>query len=90
MITFKDFVPEVVKGPNIWGIREMEALEETKKKMNYWIDSERNIKIISIETVVLPNIHHPKEEGSTDPELKIRNEEAGRWYQFFRIWYKTW
>lgn len=90
MITFKDFVPEVKKGPNIWGKREMEALEETQKKMNEWMEREKNIKILSIETVVLPNIHSKMEEGSTDPELKIRNEEVGKWYQFFRVWYKSW
>mgnify|MGYP001801668930 CR=1 FL=1 len=90
MITFKDFVPEVTSGPNIFGKREMEALKETQIKMNEWLKTEPNLKVLSIETLLLPNIHNPSEEGSEDPELKIPYNQTGRWYQIFRVWYKTW
>ena len=90
MITFKDFVPAVTAGPNIFGKRSFEDLAQTRQKMNEWIENEPNLKIINIETVVLPSIHKPSEKGSDDPELKIHGETISKWYQFFRVWYKTW
>ena len=55
-----------------------------------WINSNPNIAIMNVETVVLPNIHRYSEGGSTDPELTVSQTDGqkARWNQFFRVWYR--
>jgi hypothetical protein len=44
---------------------------------------------VTLETVVLPNIWHPYEEGSSDPSLRASGEMSTSWHQFLRCWYRT-
>lgn len=89
-LRFKDFVPEQLAKAGWFTLAQHESLEELLGQIDRWIEKNPELMIVNIETVVLPNIHHPKEEGSTDPEL-VANQTDGtrvRWYQFFRVWYK--
>jgi hypothetical protein len=50
---------------------------------NAWIQAE-SVKVVNIETVVLPNIHIQGEQGTGDPELFTFAGAA--WNQFIRVW----
>jgi hypothetical protein len=51
-----------------------------------WV-AENSIQVINIETVVLPNIYEPNEQGTTDTDLETTDEVHTHWYQFVRVWY---
>jgi hypothetical protein len=84
MIQFRDFVPQQVKGSWNEG-RKYEDFEAAVAAADQWM---RKAKItpLQIETVVLPNIDAPKEEGTTDAALGTVSGWAS-WHQFLRIWY---
>lgn len=89
-VKFRDFVPErLVKG-NLFTASEYESLDDVLKELDLWIEENPEVMIVNIETVVLPNIHNRKEEGSEDPELVANQHDSSsiRWHQFFRVWYK--
>jgi hypothetical protein len=85
MLAFRDFAPEVVKEGRWFTPPTFESLEAALKAANAWI-AEESINVVNVETVVLPNIHAPFEEGTQDPELAQAN--YARWYQFIRVWYR--
>ena len=85
MIAFKDFVPTASTTGGFFSQAQYERLEQTVRRANDWIKASQK-KIVNVETVVLPNIHLPYEDGSTDPEL--RTSEGGNWHQFIRVWYE--
>ncbi len=89
LLKFKDFVPEQITPQSVWNARgEYRSLLSSLTEANTWIVNHPNIDLINIETVVLPNIHSPKEEGSQDPELvAISSSTSSAWYQFIRVWY---
>ena len=87
MIKNKDFTPQITKKGGFFRATEMEGFKDVVTQMNEWV-SENNPDIISIETVVLPNIHDPEEEGSEDTMLGSDGQNASIWYQFIRIWYR--
>ena len=86
-ISFKDFVPEKTKG-SMFKSSKIEKFGEIHQEMNDWIN-QNNPTIISIETVLLPNIHESDEEGSIDTELYTPGETSSNWYQIIRVWYKS-
>lgn len=88
LLKFKDFVPEQT-GKNKWtGRGEYDSLADSLRAANQWMVSHPQIELINIETVVLPSLHSPKEEGSEDPELIISsNSSLQAWHQFIRVWY---
>ena len=86
-VSFIDFVPEKTKG-GVFKSSKIEKFGEIHQQMNEWI-IQNNPDIISIETVLLPNIHESDEEGSVDTELYTAGETSSNWYQFIRLWYKS-
>lgn len=86
MINCKDFVPKKEKG-GLFKSGSIEDFEVVIKEMTEWVNSS-NVDVINIETVLLPNIHDPDEEGSQDTELWTGGESSSRWYQLIRVWYK--
>lgn len=86
MIQYKDFVPEVVP-QGLFKRPLYQPLEETLAEVNRWI-SQHSYQIINIETVVLPNMHNPKEDGSGDTSLTTREGWDATWHQFVRVWFK--
>jgi hypothetical protein len=89
-IKFKDFVPAQLSRGGLFSPAHYETLEKLLADIDEWIEQNPEIMIVNIETVVLPNIHHQREEGSEDPELSTREMDGVRnkWHQFFRVWYK--
>jgi len=83
-IEFEDFVPSIQKRG--FFSREFEAFRECLERANRWVE-ENGIDVMNIETVILPNIWSPGEEGSEDPELRTSGDMISQWYQCIRIWY---
>ncbi len=88
MIWFRDFVPQIVQQPGFFQPGEYESFEEALELANQWIEAS-GVEIVSVETVVLPNIWSPYEEGSTDTALPPSGEMASHWHQFIRVWYRA-
>lgn len=65
---------------------EYESFDSALAAANAWIGEER-IEVINVETVVLPNIWQPSEEGTRDAGL--RTGDLAVWHQFVRVWYRT-
>lgn len=87
MIRFKDFVPRVVRMGSLFRKEQLEALAAAQEEMNAWL-AERDVEVVSVETVALPNIHRPEEEGPEDTSLYTSADTPVYWYQFIRVWYK--
>ena len=88
MIGFKDFVPGMKDRGGLFRRPEMEQLSESIREANEWI-SQNDVEVINIETVVLPNMYCPGEEGSTDVQLSTSGDMGSSWYQFVRVWYRA-
>lgn len=87
LLKFKDFVPQR-KAPRTWKSRgEFEPLSFALQEANAWILHHPDIELLNVETVVLPNVHDKREEGSEDPDFQIIGGASINWNQFFRIWY---
>ena len=84
-IEVQDFVPEKAKG-GLFKAGTIQPFEEVVDEMNAWL-KENEVDVVSVETVVLPNIH--EEEGSRDTELYTAGESHSQWYQLIRVWYKV-
>lgn len=89
MIHFKDFTPQIVKKGGLFKSDEFETFDQTLKRFNDWSKQTPDIEIINIETVVLPNIHSSREEGSEDTDLGTYGDVPTQWHQFIRVWYKA-
>jgi hypothetical protein len=81
-----DFVPEKAKG-SLFKSGETQKFEAILNQVNEWIAS-NDVKIVNLETIVLPNIHEAEEEGSFDTELFTGGETHSQWYQLIRVWYR--
>ncbi len=85
-IEVKDFVPEKAKG-SFFKSGKIQGFDEVMEQANKWVSENADLKIINVETVVLPNIHD--EDGSFDTELFTGGETHSQWYQLIRIWYQA-
>lgn len=88
MLRYHDFVPKQTKE---WGFltpAEYESFDAALAAANKWI-KENEIKVVHIETVVLPNIWGRFEEGSADPALAMPDGTFNCWHQFIRVWHEV-
>ena len=88
MIQFKDFVPKQVSKGGFLSQAQYESIGRAVLEADNWV-RDASIEVINIETVVLPNMHSPREEGSTDSSLHQDSEWPTSWHQFIRIWYQA-
>ena len=86
MLKYRDFVPKQLKAPGVFDQGEHESFDDAVLAANEWLVSQ-SIKVISLETVVLPNIWSRWEEGSTDASIGT-GDAPSRWHQFLRCWYQ--
>ena len=86
MIGFRDFVPKMLKSTSYFfsPAVEYESLESAVTAAGEWID-QSGIKVLQIETVVLPDLD--KNTGSNDPALEPARATS-TFYQFVRIWFE--
>lgn len=88
MILYKDFVPKQISAPSLFKDGEHENFDDAVKAANQWLE-ESDVTLISLETVVLPNIWSRWEEGSGDASIGTSADSPSRWHQFLRCWYQT-
>lgn len=87
MIHFHDFVPEMLTPPGFLKVATHEPLQAALDRANAWVQ-DNHVRVINIETVVLPNIWSRYEEGASDPALGTSGESPSQWHQVIRIWYE--
>jgi len=87
MIEYKDFTPRMLGERRLIGEPEFESLQDAVKGCNQWI-SDSGVDVVNVETVVLPNVHHPFEEGSEDVNIRQADDDTTAWNQFIRVWYR--
>ena len=87
MIRYRDFVPGMIERAGLGGPARYEPLSQAVDMMNHWVGA-NDIKVVSIETVVLPNIHRPQAAGSDDTALETVSQYATTWHQLVRVWYR--
>jgi hypothetical protein len=85
---FKDFVPQISPPPHVPKAAEYATFEDAVAAADRWI-AEHQVRVINIETVVLPNIWSPSEQGTGDAALHTHGDWPVTWYQFVRVWYET-
>jgi hypothetical protein len=88
MLRYQDFVPRMTKPAAFLSPAEHESFEAAVAEANQWI-ADNAIRIISVETVVLPNIWSRYEEGSADAALGTSGDSPSFWHQFIRVWYEA-
>ena len=81
---YKDFFPAVLKSG--FFSTEHEALSETVARASDWAEAE-GVRIINVETVVLPNIDTVEEASQTG--IRTSGEMSSHWYQIVRLWYQA-
>jgi hypothetical protein len=88
MLAFRDFAPAVLRQAGFLQPAQYDSFEHAVEEAGVWIEQE-GIDVVSIETVVLPNIHRPHEEGTTDPDVAVSMDAWTNWNQFVRVWYRA-
>ena len=84
-LQFKDFVPRIIDHAGLFKHATYESFEDAVAAANEWLN-ESGVRLIQLETVVLPNIWNKWEEGSTDASLGT-GDSPSHWHQFLRCWY---
>ncbi len=88
MINYHDFAPQRISGGLLHSDR-YETFELAVAAANAWI-TENAIDVVTVETVVLPNIESDKGDGTSD--ARVETAEAmttiNQWYQFVRVWHR--
>jgi hypothetical protein len=87
MLRYHDFVPQLTKPAAFLSPAEHESFDAALADANHWI-KENEIRVVSVETVVLPNIWNRFEEGSRDTALGV-GDSVSFWHQFIRVWYEV-
>ena len=87
MISFKDFVPRMRDAGGFFKQAEYDSFDEAAAAAGSWALNQ-GVRVINMETVVLPNIWRTHEEGSTDSSLLTGGGMASTWHQFVRCWYE--
>jgi hypothetical protein len=88
MIEFKDFVPKLLGKAGLLGEPQFESLSDAVTGCNAWLEANPDVRILNVETVVLPNIHNPFEEGSQDVNIREDEDFVTPWNQFLRVWFE--
>ena len=83
-IGYKDFFPEIVKAG--FFTNDHESMSTIVARANAWLETS-NLKVITIETVVLPNIN--SETGASETSIRTSGEVGSFWHQLVRVWYEV-
>jgi hypothetical protein len=88
MLRYQDFVPKMTRPAAFLSPAEHESFDVALAAANQWI-KENEIRVVNVETVVLPNIWSRYEDGSNDTSLGTSGESPSFWHQFIRVWYEV-
>jgi len=92
MIGYKDFIPQRIaarKGGFFGGSTPEghQTFRDAVAEANVWIGAE-GVEVVSVETVVLPNVWEDHEDGTDDGSL-YASGSGSSWHQFVRVWYRV-
>ncbi len=87
MLQFRDFLPKMLSPGGFLQAAEFDSFEDAAAAAGRWA-ANRGVRIINVETVVLPNLHAHYEEGSTDASIHTSGDMASAWNQFVRVWFE--
>jgi hypothetical protein len=85
-VIYRDFLPQETPRRGLFGGVDYSDFNSCVEAMNVWLE-QNPVKIVQVETVILPNMHSAHEDGSTDTELQVSAQTV--WYQFVRLWYSV-
>lgn len=85
-LKFRDFVPRQKESEPGTYVKDQENFQGAVRDFNRWVQKTK-VNIVRVETVVLPNINKPGEDGSVDSSIKTPSEMSSTWHQFLRCWY---
>jgi len=63
-----------------------EELSAIVARANAWLESS-GLKVITVETIVLPNISNEKDASQTN--IRTSGEMSSYWHQVVRVWYEV-
>lgn len=86
MLCYRDFVPQQKRPPGFFRQGEHESFDMAVQAANDWLVVQQ-VKLVNLETVVLPNIWNRWEEGSSDASLATGGDHPSHWHQVLRVWY---
>jgi hypothetical protein len=90
---FRDFAPKQKRPAGFFQSAEFDNLMDAVLQANRWV-VDHKVKVVNIETVVLPNIlekeKEPKEEATMGGSVATYEgiSHYNHWYQFIRVWYE--
>lgn len=89
MIHYQDFVPKMTDPGAAMKSAEYQDIDAAVTAANLWIQKAA-VKVVNVETVVLPNIWSPREQGTKDANIHTHESRfaANTWNQFLRVWYE--
>jgi hypothetical protein len=87
MLAYEDFIPQQTSGPGFFTSAQYESFDEALKAANSFVAG-RDLKVLNVETVVLPNVWEKSEDGTTDASIITWGEMTSTWHQFIRVWYE--
>ncbi len=87
MIAYRDFVPKMTAPAALLRAAQYETFDAAVAAAQQWV-AQGGVRVINVETVVLPNIWNPREEGTRDAALGM-GDLGGSWHQFVRVWYEA-
>ncbi len=87
MLKHRDFVPKQIEAPGFLKPGQHESFDAAVIAANEWLE-DSPVTLVSLETVVLPNIWSRWEEGSKDASIGTSGDTPSRWHQFLRVWYQ--
>ncbi|MGI9517982.1 MAG: hypothetical protein ACR2NP_13095 [Pirellulaceae bacterium] len=88
MLRYKDFVPREIAASGFFKVGEYESFDHAVEAANGWLAETEGVRLINLETVVLPNIHSRYEEGTGDASIRTSGDSPSQWHQFLRLWYQ--
>ena len=83
-IGYKDFFPTLLESG--FFKRKFEDLPTTLGRANKWLATS-GLKIVNVETVLLPNVSHEPAASGTD--FHTGGETGSSWIQIIRVWYQV-
>jgi hypothetical protein len=87
MIAFQDFAPaQSTPGPSAIS-NQWQTFDQAVIAANAWIQ-QYSIRVISIETLLLPNVWNPNLRGTLESRLHTAGEMSNHWYQVVRVWFE--
>ncbi|MGJ8684875.1 MAG: hypothetical protein ACSHWW_09630 [Nonlabens sp.] len=84
-INYKDFEPQVLE-KKFWSGSSYESTQMVLERVNEWIRKNYNMKIINVETLLVPTMNYTKKKTNA----KKLNMGGGYVYmiEVVRVWYQ--